>query len=132
MTPICANQTNAGGCVAPAAQLAQTQITSAPHSKIINSLFGPECIKMEKAKKSIVSVCKVGKKVFLHFPTACKETLLFLASFELKIVIFFPWCSPDALFSFCGTMTTLEHPAGAPQLGISRIVLDIFGFHQSK
>lgn len=30
------------------------------------------------------------------------------------------------------TMTTLKHPVGATQLEISRIVLDIFRFHQSK
>lgn len=29
-------------------------------------------------------------------------------------------------------MTTLKHPVGATQLEISRIVLDIFRFHQSK
>lgn len=71
------------------------------------------------------------EKVFLHFPTACKEMLLFWP-FWTENRDFFPWCSPDALLSSRGTMTTLEHPAGAPQLGIPRIVLDIFGFHQSK
>lgn len=119
---------------------ARTQITSSPHSKIIYSLFWPVSIsarlyssmRLEKKKKStsIVAVHK-WKRFSTTFPLPVKKCC-FLASFELKFVIFSPWCSQDALLSSSRTMATVEHPAGAPQLGISRIVLDIFGFHQSK
>lgn len=112
-----------------------------PHSKIINSLFWPvsishviaECIvRRKKSQASIVVVC-MWKRVSSTFPLPVKKCC-FLGPFELKIGIFFfgSWYSPDAFLSSWGTMTTLEHPAGAPQLGIPRIVLDIFGFHQSK
>lgn len=110
---------------------ARTQITSSPRSKIIYSLFWPVSMSSRlyssmrggEKKKSIVAV---------HFPTACKEMLLF-GLFWTKIQDFLsPWCFQDALLSSLRTMATVVHPAGAPQLGISRIVLGIFGFHQSK
>lgn len=119
---------------------ARTQITSSPHSKIIYSLFCPVSISarlyssMRLGEKKVNKYCcrSQMEKVFLHFPTACKEMLLF-GLFWTEIRDFFPpWCSQDALLSSLRTMATVEHPAGAPQLGISRIVLDIFGFHQSK
>lgn len=117
---------------------AGTQITSTLTVKSSIHYTGPfllahafiaECIKRKKPSKYCFRL--QVEKVFLHFPTACKEMLLFWP-FWTENRDFFPWCSPDALLSFWGTMTTLEHPAGAPQLGIPRIVLDIFGFHQSK
>ena len=111
-----------------------------PHSKIINSLFGPVSIRpclyswMRQEGKKPSKYCfrvQLGKRVSSTFPLPVKNRC-FLPLLNWKSWFFLPWCSPDALLSLCGTMTTLEHPAGAPQLGIPRIVVDIFGFHQSK
>lgn len=76
---------------------ARTQITSSPHSKIIFSLFWPVSINaclyssMRLRGKRVNKYCcrPQMEKVFLHFPTACKEMLLF-GLFWTEIRDFFP------------------------------------------
>lgn len=77
---------------------ARTEITSSPDSKIINSLFWPVSIsaglyssmRLEEKKKStsIVAIHK-WRRFSSTFPLPVKKCC-FLASFELKIRIFFP------------------------------------------
>lgn len=89
-----------------------------PHSKIINSLFWPVYASRGRGKKgqaSIVFVCK-WKRFSSTFPLPVKKR--FSGSFELKIGIFLSsWCSPDALLSSRGTMTTLQHPCRCATVG---------------
>lgn len=70
---------------------------------------------------------------FCNFPTAGPD--------ECKEILFCPLYTEIAIFSciltklppyVTVTMPGVKHPVGAPQLGISWIVLDIFRFHQSK
>lgn len=107
-------------------------------SKITNSLFYldlyepmaiVECIN-RKTKQVAYCFHLKWKRFSSTFPLPVK-TCCFSIPFELKLRFLLVY-SPDSLLSFSGTMKTLKHPVGAPQLGIPRIVLDIFRFHQSK